>query len=142
MIEIAYLGIFYMRNYIVTWHSKKYNCVSLSTVEEKYIDVGSCYTQLLWMKKCWVITILCGPPTILCDNTCVIDISKNIVQNSRTKHIDIRHHLIRDLIEARIICIEYVSTENQLANLFTKPLDMNVVRFENLMRSIGVCNID
>ena len=75
--------------------------------------------------------------TVFCDNTSAINISKNPVQHSRTKHIDIRYHFIRELVEDRTIFIEYIDTLNQLADIFTKPLDSQ--RFLSLLKSIGVC---
>ena len=75
--------------------------------------------------------------TLLCDNMSAINISKNPVQHSRTKHIDIRHHFIRDLVEDKVINLEHVNTENQLADIFTKALD--TAQFENLRRRLGVC---
>lgn len=79
-----------------------------------------------------------GTMSIFRDNTCAINISKNPVQHSRTKHIDIRHHFIRDLVEKEVISLDFVSSENQLANLFTKPLD--ALRFEFLRKAIGICD--
>ena len=61
-----------------------------------------------------------------CDNTSAISISDNPVQHSRTKHIDVRHHFIREHVERGTIKLIYVPTEKQLANIFTKPLDENV----------------
>jgi hypothetical protein len=58
--------------------------------------------------------------TLFCDNLSAINISKSPIQHSRTKHIDIRHHFIRELVEDKDITIEHVSTENQLADIFTK----------------------
>ena len=58
---------------------------------------------------------------IFCDNTSAINITKNPVQHPCTKHIDIRHHFIRDNALKGDICIEHVDTLNQLANIFTKP---------------------
>ena len=72
-----------------------------------------------------------------CDNISAINISKNPVQHSRTKHIDIQHHFIRDLVEQEVIKIDYVQTENQIADIFTKPLDFE--RFTTLRRSLGLC---
>ena len=71
-----------------------------------------------------------GSFLVYCDNKSAIDISKNMVQHSRTKHIDIRHHFIRELVDEQHVVIEQVVTELQLANLFTKPLDLN--HFVNL----------
>ena len=61
--------------------------------------------------------------TVFCDNTSAINISKNLVQHSRTKHIHIRHHFIRDLVKSRTMSLEYIDIEKQLADIFTKALD-------------------
>jgi hypothetical protein len=60
---------------------------------------------------------------LLCDNECAIKIANNHVQHSRTKHIDIRHHFLRDHVAKGDIILEGVRSENQLADIFTKPLD-------------------
>ena len=56
-------------------------------------------------------------------NSSAISISKNLVQHSRTKYIDIRHHFIRDLVESNIMSLEYMNIKYQLADLLTKLLD-------------------
>ena len=81
-----------------------------------------------------------GPLTVHCDNKSAIDISKNPVQHSRTKHIDIRHHFIRELVEDNQVVIKHVVTDSQLADIFTKSLECN--RFITLRNAIGVCNLD
>jgi hypothetical protein len=130
-------GCFYVGNNLVAWMSKKQASISLSTFEAKYIAVGNCCTQLLWMK-----TLLgdygFSQDTIIinCDNTSAINISKNPVQHSRTKHIDIRHHFLRDLVESEVVSLSFIPTENQLADILTKPLDGS--RFESLRKAIGV----
>ena len=60
---------------------------------------------------------------IKCDNTSAINISKNPVLHSRTKHIKIRHHFIRDHVLKGDVVLEFVDTKNQLADIFTKPLN-------------------
>ena len=77
--------------------------------------------------------------TLYCDNLSAIDISKNLVQHSKTKHIGIRHHLINELIEEKIITLEHIRSNLQLADIFTKPLDAN--SFEHLRAGLGVCKI-
>ena len=77
--------------------------------------------------------------TIFCDNTSAINISKNPVQHSRTKHIDIRHHFIRELVENKVLVLEYIETHKQIADIFTKALDS--VRFDFLRKSLGVCSL-
>ena len=59
---------------------------------------------------------------IKCDNTSTINLSKNLIQHSRTKHIDIRHHFLRDHVQNGDISLKFVDTNNQLAYIFTKPL--------------------
>ena len=75
--------------------------------------------------------------TIYCDNISTINISKNPVQHSRTKHIDIRHHFIRELVENKFVVIEHVATYMPLADIFTKALDAS--RFVSLGKALGVC---
>jgi hypothetical protein len=109
---------------LVCWASKKQNCVSISTAEAEYIAAGSCCTQILWLKqtlKDYGIHVKKIP--LLCDNESAIKIAHNPVQHSRTKHIDIRHHFLRDHVQREDIVISHVRTEEQLADIFTKPLD-------------------
>ena len=58
--------------------------------------------------------------TLFCDNMSVINISKNLVQHNKTKHIEIRHHFIHELVENKKICLEHVRTNKQYADIFTK----------------------
>ena len=59
---------------------------------------------------------------ILCDNTSAINLTKNHIQHSRSKHIDIKHHFIRDHVQKRDIELRFIDTEVQIADIFTKPL--------------------
>ncbi|KAK1387877.1 hypothetical protein POM88_016055 [Heracleum sosnowskyi] len=77
--------------------------------------------------------------TIYCDNTSAIAISDNPVQHSRTKHIDIRHHFIRENVERGTVKLIYVPTEKQLADIFTKPLDE--ATFNRLVSELGMLNL-
>ena len=77
-----------------------------------------------------------GPLTILCDNTSAINIAKNPVHHTRTKHIDIRHHFLRDHVEKGNITLVHCRTEDQLADIFTKAL--NWVSFETLRLLLGM----
>ena len=133
-------GCFYLGNNLVLWMSKKQNSVSLSTAEAEYIATGSCCTQLLWMKK---LLHDYGIPQdtmcVFCNNTSAINLSKNLVQNSKCKHIEICYHFIRDLVEEKVVCLEFIHTDNQKANIFTKPLDGP--RFESFRKTIGVGTI-
>ena len=117
-------GCFYLGNNLVSWMSKKQNSMSLSTAEAEYIAVGSCYTQLLWMKKLLHdYRIPQYTMCVFCDNTSAIYLSKNPVQHSKSKHIEIQYHFIWDLVEDKVVCLEFIHMDNQKADIFTKPLD-------------------
>ncbi|KAJ9705776.1 hypothetical protein PVL29_003735 [Vitis rotundifolia] len=132
-------GCFYIGNCLVAWMTKKQNFVSLSTVEAEYIAAGSCCSQLLWIKQMLKeYGIDQGTMVVFCDNTSAINISKNPVLHSRTKHIDIRHHFIRDLVEDKVVSLEYVPTKGQIADILT----LDVSRFESLRKFIGLCIVN
>ena len=108
---------------LVSWHSKKQNSVALSTTKAEYIAADLCCAQILWMKQTLGdFNLIFEHVPIKCDNTSAINISKNPVQHSRTKHIEIRHYFLRDHAQKSDITLEFVSTKDQLANIFTKPL--------------------
>jgi len=131
-------GCFFMGNNLISWFSKKQNCVSLSTAEAEYIAAGSSCSQLLWMKQMLKeYNVEQDVLTLYCANLSAINISKNPIQHSRTKRIDIRHHFIRDLVEEKIMTLEHVATEEQLADIFTKALDAK--QFEKLRGKLGIC---
>ena len=72
------------------------------------------------------------------DNSSAIDISKNPAQHSKTKYIEIRYHFIRNLVERKVVTLEYIATERQNVDIFTKPLDRS--KFESVCQVIGVIN--
>jgi dynactin complex subunit len=91
--------------------------------EAEYVATGASCAQLLWMKQTLSDYICKFKIPLLCDNESAIKLANNPVQHSRTKHIDIRHHFLRDHEAKGDIALHHVSTERQLANIFTKPLD-------------------
>ncbi|KAF7151181.1 hypothetical protein RHSIM_Rhsim02G0176400 [Rhododendron simsii] len=124
---------------LVSWFSKKQHSVALSTAEAEYVAVGSCCAQVLWMKQQLEdFGLFFDHIPIKCDNTSAINLSKNPIQHSRTKHIDIRHHFIRDHVQRGDVVIDFVRTDNQLADIFTKPLSED--RFCSIRRELGMSN--
>jgi hypothetical protein len=108
----------------MSWASKKQNSVVLSTAETEYIVAGHCCAQLLWMRQTlrdygYKLTKV----PLLYDNESAIRMADNPVKHSRTKHIVIRYHFLRDHQQKGDIKIAYVNTKEQLADIFTKPLD-------------------
>nr|CAH66492.1 H0321H01.1 [Oryza sativa]CAH66516.1 OSIGBa0142C11.4 [Oryza sativa] len=128
---------------LVSWFSKKQNSIVLSTTEVEYVTAGSCCAQLLWMKqtlKDFGYNFTKIP--LLCDNESAIKIANNPVQHSRTKHIDIRHHFLRDHETKGDICLTHVRTETQLADIFTKPLDeKRFCELRSELNFLDSCNI-
>ncbi|WVZ97683.1 hypothetical protein U9M48_043197 [Paspalum notatum var. saurae] len=100
---------------LVSWSSKKQNCVALSTAEAEYIAAGACCAQILYMKQSLLdFGVICG--------SSAAKIAKNPIQHSRTKHIDIRHHFLHDHEAKDDITITGVRSEEQLVDNFTKPI--------------------
>jgi hypothetical protein len=109
---------------LLSWASKKQNSVALSTTEAEYIVTCHCCAQLLWMRQTLRdYGYKLSKVPLLCDNESAIRMADNPVERSRTKHIDIRYHFLRDHQQKGDIEIAYVNTQNQLADIFTKPLD-------------------
>ena len=133
-------GYFCLGNNLVSWMRKKQNSMSLSTVEAEYIVAGSCCAQLLWMKKLLHnYRIPQDTMCVFCDKTSAINLSKNPIQHSKSKYIEIRYHFIQDLVEDKVVYLEFIHTDNQKADIFTKPLDGPW--FESLRKTIDVGTI-
>ncbi|GAV67049.1 hypothetical protein CFOL_v3_10558 [Cephalotus follicularis] len=131
----------YLGSMLVSWFSKKQNSVALSTTEAEYIAVGSFCAQILWQKQQLVDYGICVKDvSIKCDNTSSICLAKNPVHHSRTKHIDIRYHFLREHVECGDIVLEYIPTEKQVADIFTKPLDEN--SFSKFRRELCLCELE
>jgi hypothetical protein len=98
---------------LVSWASKKQNFVALSTAEAEYIAAGHCYAQLLWMRQTlrdygYKLTKV----PLLCDNESAIRMVDNPIEHSRTKHIAIRYHFLRDHQQWGDIKIAYINTKD------------------------------
>nr|AAP53706.1 retrotransposon protein, putative, unclassified [Oryza sativa Japonica Group] len=122
---------------LIAWSSRKQSSVAQSTAESEYVAAASCCSQILWLLstlKDYGITFEKVP--LFCDNTSAINIAKNPVQHSRTKHIDIRFHFLRDHVEKGDVELQFLDTKLQIADIFTKPLDSN--RFAFLRGELGV----
>ena len=124
-------------NSLISWHSKKQVSVALSTAEAEYVAAGSCYAQILWLKQQledYGIHLHNIP--LKCDNTSAINLTKNPIMHSRTKHIEIRHHFIRDHVQKGDCVLEFIDTSKQLADIFTKPLPTE--NFYFIRRELGI----
>ncbi|WVZ93999.1 LOW QUALITY PROTEIN: hypothetical protein U9M48_039943 [Paspalum notatum var. saurae] len=111
--------------FLVSWSSRKQASVSLSTTRAEYIGWSlAARSQLLWMKATLSdFGLRFGKIPLLVDSTSAISVVKNPVLHSRTKHIDVWFHFLRDHYEKGDIDLVPVASENQLADIFTKPLE-------------------
>jgi hypothetical protein len=116
--------VFMMAGGAVAWSSKRQTTVALSTVEAEYVAMSRCAQQMIWMQN-WLAEVKIDytlPGLIKGDNRGAIALTKNTRDHGKVKHIDIQHHYIRELLQAGVIVMEQVSSADNLADIFTKPL--------------------
>lgn len=110
---------------LVTWRSKKQRVVALSSVEAEFRGIKSGLTEILWLRR--LVTelglISQHPCKLFCDNKAAISISENPVQHDRMKHVEVDQHFIKENIEAKIVDLPFVRSEDQLADILTKAVD-------------------
>ena len=131
-------NLFILSNGAVSWLSKRQSTVSLSTTEAEYVSLSSAAQEAIWLRRLLAELGLneLEPTTIREDNQGAIAIAKNPVSHSRTKHIDIKYHFIRDVVINKTVVLEYCGTEDMLADILTKALCKE--RFELLRKGLGI----
>ncbi|GJW91335.1 hypothetical protein Tco_0168888 [Tanacetum coccineum] len=128
-------GAQFLGDKLVSWSSKKQTSTSISSTEAEYIAMSGCCAQILWMRsQLSDYGFAYNHIPLYCDNKSVIALCCNNVQHSRSKHIDIRHHFIREQVEKGVVELYFVRTEYQLADIFTKALPRE--RFESFSRGL------
>ena len=115
-------NVIYFGGALVSWRSKSQPCTTLSSSEAEYVALSACICDMQYVRQ---ILESAGveielPMTVYVDNTGAIDMAKNWSTGSRTKHIDIRHHHIREAVETEIVDIQFVKSEDNLADPGTK----------------------
>eukprot|EP00253_Pinus_taeda_P031401 PITA_31401 len=130
--------VFHMGSGAISWASKKQPVVSLSTVEAEYVAATAATCQAVWLRR--VLRDLCheqeNGTTIYCDNNSAIALSKNSVFHKRKKHIDTKFHFIRELVNNAEIVLQHYKTEDQLADILTKPLTKK--SFDHFRKCLGM----
>ncbi|KAI3791236.1 hypothetical protein L2E82_04934 [Cichorium intybus] len=122
---------------LVSWQSRKQTCVSLSTAEAEYIAAASCTSQIIWIQnqlRDYGVSMKRIP--LYCDSERAIRICHNPVQHSKTKHIALRYHFIKDHVEDGNIEIHFVRSNDQLADIFTKALPE--LAFNRILQGLGM----
>nr|GEW43811.1 retrovirus-related Pol polyprotein from transposon TNT 1-94 [Tanacetum cinerariifolium] len=122
---------------LVSWSSKKQDCTSMSSEEVEYVSLSTCCAQVLWLRtQLTDYGFHIDKIPMYCDSKAAISISCNPGQHSRTKHIDVRYHFIKEKVEKCIVELFFVGTEYHLADLFTKALSED--RFKYLVKRLGM----
>ncbi|GJT60797.1 hypothetical protein Tco_1004330 [Tanacetum coccineum] len=122
---------------LFSWSSTKQKSTAISTTEAEYIAMSGCCAQILWMRSQLTdYGFAFNKIPLYCDNHSAIALCCNNVQHSRSKHIDIRHHFIREQVEKGMVELYFVTTAYQLTDIFTKALPRE--RFEFLLSRLGM----
>ncbi|GKA54720.1 hypothetical protein Tco_0753669 [Tanacetum coccineum] len=108
---------------LVSWSSKKQKSTAISNTDVEYIALSGYCAQILWMRsELTDYGLVFNKIPLYCDNKSAIALCCNNVQHSRSNHIDIRHHFIKEQVENRVVELYFVRTQYQLADIFTKHL--------------------
>nr|GEW38674.1 retrovirus-related Pol polyprotein from transposon TNT 1-94 [Tanacetum cinerariifolium] len=130
-------GLQFLGEKLVSWSSKKQDCTVISTDEAEYVSLSACCAQVIWMRTQLLdYGYKYNRIPLYYDSKSAIAISCNPVQHSKTKHIDIRYHFIKEHVKKGTVELYFVGTEYQLADLFTKALPKE--RFKYLVHRIGM----
>ncbi|GJR94997.1 putative ribonuclease H-like domain-containing protein [Tanacetum coccineum] len=136
-------GCQFLGRRLISWQCKKQTIVATSTTEAEYVAAASGCGQVLWIQNQLLDYGYNFMNTkIYIDNNSAICIVKNPVYHSRTKHIDIRHHFIRDCYEKKLINVDHIHTDNNVADLLTKPFDVGRFQYlvaEHVMKRLLWC---
>nr|GEW78489.1 retrovirus-related Pol polyprotein from transposon TNT 1-94 [Tanacetum cinerariifolium] len=129
-------GAQFLGEKLVSWSTKKQDCITLLTAEAKYMSISASCAQVLWMRtQLTDYGFHFNKIPIYCDSKSAIAISYNPVQHSRTEHIAVYYHFIKEHVEKGTIELYFVKTDYQLADLFTKALLVD--RFNYLVRRLS-----
>ncbi|GKC06796.1 hypothetical protein Tco_0998406 [Tanacetum coccineum] len=122
---------------LVSWSSKRQKSVAISSTEAEYIALFGCCAQFLWMRSQLTNYGLgFNKIPMYCDIKSAIALCCNNVQHSRSKHIDIRFHFIKEQVENGVVELYFINTEYQLADIFTKSLGRERIKF--LINKLGM----
>ena len=130
-------GALFLGKRLVTWTSRKKSCTSQSTAKAEYVAAAISCTNIVWIKHLLkgMKEEIIEPVTLYCDNTSAINISRNPVMHAKTKHIAIKYHYVRELVEDKQVKMEYINSKVKIDDIFSKPLPKD--SFEYLRGKLG-----
>lgn len=125
----------------ISWCSERQKCVSLSTTEAEYIAASNAVKELVWLRRFINEILPMGVNSVifLMDNQSAIRLVRNPEFHKRSKHIDVRYHFIREKYEEKQFKLEYISTNEMIADIFTKPLAKD--RFVYFRSKMGIVSL-
>uniref|UniRef100_A0A2N9HE74 Integrase catalytic domain-containing protein n=1 Tax=Fagus sylvatica TaxID=28930 RepID=A0A2N9HE74_FAGSY len=134
----TYGFLVYLGHNAITWSAKKQATVSRSSTESEYRALAIASAELCWVRSLLkdLGIYLPDPPTLWCDNISALAIASNPVFHARTKHIEVDFHFVRERVLRKDLLVKFVSTVDQLADIFTKSLSTH--RFLELRRNLTV----
>jgi hypothetical protein len=126
---------------LVSWRSKKQSVVARSTAEAEYRAMSHGVGEGLWLRRLLMELGLLEdkPIMVYCDNKAAINITNNPIQHDRTKHVEIDRHFIKDKFDDGTVCMSFVGTKEQIADVFTKGL--GITDFSNVISKMSMINI-
>ena len=126
---------------LVSWKSKKQTCISISTAEAEYVVVAACTSKIIWIQsQLRGYAINMKKIMQYCNSQSAIRIFHNPVQHWKTKHIALCYRFIKDHVEDGNIEVHFVKSTDQLADIFTKPLDEK--SFVRILNSLGMMDVN
>ena len=122
----------------ISWGCYKQSCVALSSTEAEYIALSESCREAVYLSAL-LLELTCKPCSVILynDNQSAQRLVSNPVYHRRTKHIDVRYHYIRNVLEKRNIQIEYLSTDLMIADILTKPLAF--IKHSRFVNGLGLC---
>ena len=128
--------LMYVGGQLISWRSKRHKCVALSSMEAEYVEATSAGQEVIWFRRLLNDFGYAQkePTVILEDNKACISFSLNHTCHDRSKHIDIRHHWLRSMVEDKIVVLEHLPTNEQVADILTKHvLKKLFLKFRQMM---------
>jgi hypothetical protein len=127
---------------MISWQSRKQSSIALNTMEAEYIVACFASCEAIWLRNLLIglFDLEMRGTMILCDNQSCIKMTKNPVFHDRSKHIEICYHFIRDMVQRGALKLQYISTDEQVADVLTKPLSR--VKFEHFRDKLGIVRKD
>ena len=133
---------FSMGSCVISWFRRKQSCVALSTAEAEYVAACSTSCEAMWIRKLLsnLFDLQLDATCIYCDNQICVKLSENPVFHDKSKHIDIKYHYIKNMVQRGAVNIQYVAKDEQIDDVLTKTLAK--VKFEYFRENLGVLQIE